>query len=253
MGDTVQDFPTLDSYTKRENIGCDPLLCKRYAAFAIRYSWPLLTVLSFSKIFRNAAFSLPPSCWSLLVSCIKDNAVSLEVFAKVRGVERSSSTMRIAKHLSPDLRLGWLDLQGKTSRNVVSSPCAYVVADRMDLVKQPVFEDFQQVDIRNCIYNPAIFASGKKPTCWPQGKPWPSDPTLREPGVGVCRSCGSVTMCHCDHNTADIVTHPPVELKDFGCRKGRPPRRVRWRHQAPGLQRRSGLLSGYHSVYVWGR
>lgn len=218
--DIAKDFPSLDSRTVRKYASYDTLLCIRYAAFAAHCSWSLLTILSFSETFRRAALSLSPDCWSSLLTCVSDNAVSLELFVSVRGLANSNSVLRIAKHIPLDMRMRWLDMQDKAPKIAPVSPCAYIIADKMDLVMQPMFEGFRQVNVRDNIYNPEIFGQGQMPHNWPEGKTWPSDPTLREPGEGICRSCGNQTMCDCEPHTSPVVTHPLVELKDFGS-KGR--------------------------------
>lgn len=214
--DIASDFPTLNSRTMRKYASFDTLLCRRYAEFVAYSDWVLLIILSYSQTFRYAALSLLPDCWAAFIACIKDNAVSLEVFGRVRGLDIKTSLKRIASNLPSAMRLDLLVLQGKKPEIKSGSPYAYVVAEKMELVEQPMFEGHEQIDIDRNVYKASVFSQGGRPQYWPADKIWPSDPTIRTSGIGICRSCESRTMCDCDPVSCSGVYCPLVELRHFG-------------------------------------
>ena len=214
------DFPTIDSHAMRSCALFDHLLCRRYASFAADENWVLLIILSHSETFRHAALSLLPDAWDAFIACIKDNAVSLEVFAKVRDLDTATSLKYIARSVPSPMKKRWLRNEGKKPNIKANPPYSYIVADKMKKVRKPKYERQTQINISANIYIPSIFAEGGKPQHWPKDRTWPSDPLTRTPGLGVCKACGNDTTCECDPNSCAEVTRPLVELKDFG-HKGR--------------------------------
>ncbi|KAL6722081.1 hypothetical protein ACLMJK_001186 [Lecanora helva] len=238
----TRDYPRLSSRAKRKYALFDALLCRRYAAVVTDNDWALLIVLSYSKTFRRAALSLLPDAWACFAACIKENAVSLEVFAKIRGLDITAQLDCIAWHQSPTAGRHLLDDQSKKPVIKLGSPGSYIVADTMSKVRRPEFEGRFQMDIDHNIYLPESFAQSKKPRDWPTDKIWPSDPTLRAHGEGTCQSCGSKTMCDCDPLSCAVVTHPLVELRDYGS-KGRGIRTLQTINKGDYLAEYVGLIT----------
>jgi len=231
-----RDYSTLHGCTVSESTSSDALLCRRYASFVADDSWLLLIILSHSTIFRHAALTLYPKSWDLFTACLKQNAVSLEVFAKVRGLKTQYSVQRITNNVPSAMQLNMRRIQGRILRTKPGSVHGYVVAESMELVRHPTFEGYTQIDINSNIYKPEYYEA-MKPRHWPKGKAWPSDPTLRIRGEGTCGSCGNEKMCHCDPISCPEVSNPLVEIRDFG-HKGRGIRTLQ-RH------RRGDLLAEY--------
>lgn len=134
------EFPELKSFAHGEHLKSFTLdLCKRYADVVITEYWVFLSILSHSRTFRKAALGLDCKSWNSLVTSILANAVSLEVFAKVRSLDIETPLNRVSSHLTLDVRKNITSKQRQTPSIRPGHFQAYVVSTSMESVDHPRF------------------------------------------------------------------------------------------------------------------
>lgn len=146
--------------------------------------------------------------WDSFVECIKDNAVSLEVFDKVRSLNFRASLARVLNQLPIEAQEVFHRKQ-KTSPLVQPGlPHAYVVAATMEPVYQPRFYGTPQINIDSNIHKAASFALTSNPDRWPEHLDYPGDPTSRLPEEKRCKSCPEMDDLGADSGQrANIAVH----------------------------------------------
>ena len=182
-------------------------MSKRFGLFANTFGWMMLSILAHSATFRHSGFTLDADIWSSLCLKIEENLTSLEVFAKVRGLDWQTALNNFSRHFPSDLKAGL-----KVDIGALNT---YVIMEDEQLVRRPKFGDHIQEDIQSNIYNPDFFAQCQIPCHWPKNKDWSKDPTLRCPGDGECRNCNSTTQCNCNPSAEPT---PLIELKEYGAK-----------------------------------
>ena len=216
MDDIAGSFPELGQFGRVKILSFfNQRFFKRYGKFVSDRNWTLLSILSHSITFRKAASILTNRHWKSFVKCIKENAVSLEVFAKVRKLDIQTSLKRMSKYLPLEIQLQWLSLEDAKADINPDPSRSYIVASQMSEVKQPTYDDRPQLTTRENIYNKDLLLRYDKPASWPASKPWPSDPTERL-AEHVCYSCQSPDSCDCTPLTSPKVINPRVELHSYG-------------------------------------
>lgn len=192
------------------------IICKRYGAFALLDKWALLSVLAYSTTFRKAALTLPPTTWNELVKCTVSNEVSLQVFAKVRGLNLVRALKPLLGYMKPGphaTATAFID-DIRTDPSLLGEH-AYVVAGSIDEVRRPMFEGEYQVHVDENVYSHELYTKEGEPQYWPKGVPWPGNPMQRSPNQSMCVSCLSKSSCNCNMATSEKVLRPLVELHQY--------------------------------------
>ncbi len=211
------DFPGLSNAIRIPPSSFNPFVCGRYAGVLNHYDWSLLLVLANSEAFRNAALTLDPRAWAELIECATHNALSLNTFAKVRGLDITYALKRVLDFVPSDAyeaAVRYLQHAEKTP-TLLQKEHAYIIAQSKGRVYRPKFQGHHQVDIPYNLYDEAIFTKGGPPTSWVHGKPYPSHPFERGPGENPCISCLGEGPCSCDMSTSELVHRPLVELQEY--------------------------------------
>lgn len=187
--------------------------CKRFGGFANEHGWMLLSILAWSGQFRKAGRNFEDRSWTKLCMKIAMNAISLELFAKIRGLNWTTALERQTQYVT-NMASGAKEMQPNF---IDGHPHSYIVPEKFQQLRQPQFEGQSQVPIRQNIYIGILFEYTQvKPSNWPVGKRYPSDPTLRgDRDEGFCALCGK-SNCSCDTQNSLHVTHPLIELRTYG-------------------------------------
>ena len=77
-------YPDMEVIVQKESI---TTVYERYATVFLRHGWLLISVLAFSSTFRHAALTIDGDVWDEIIGCAATNALSLEMFAKVRALD----------------------------------------------------------------------------------------------------------------------------------------------------------------------
>ena len=168
----------------------------------------MLSILANSVAFRFACHSLDNDLWLDFNFVLAENSRSIEMFAKVRGLNwRAALTKR------PHVGAPLTDADIRSTIDVaVDHPHNFTLPQEGN-PRRPQHQGRDQVNIPANIYNPAVFASGPRPRSWPQGVAFPSDPSVRHAADGPCEICRSPTSCACRIETA--ILHPLVEITAY--------------------------------------
>ena len=168
----------------------------------------MLSILANSVAFRSACHSFDDELWSALDRALTENARSVEMFAKVRGLNWRAALMN-TPHIGDSLT----DADIRSTMNVpVDHPHNFTLTGEGD-PQRPRHQGRDQLNVDQNIYNADILRSGPRPSAWPQGCPFPQDPTIRRPIDGPCHICKSRRQCDCRMETAAL--NPFVEIKSY--------------------------------------
>lgn len=173
---------------------------RRLEWFVFRHGWRMLAILAHAKAFRRACKHSTPQVWRVLSDAIRENRLSIEVFALSRDLDWRAP---LQKHQVPGLQ--------KALSTVVELPGDHphhIVRTLDGGLRCPTFDGKLQVHVDGYIFDPRK---------WPPGTP---DPTIRTPEDGPCDVCHSNEMCDCTiHSLAgtlvELVEYP---LKGVGVR-----------------------------------
>ncbi len=183
-------------------------LSKRYAQFAEEVGWMLLSILANSPAFREAARSQDVGAWIALEQMLSANKNSIEVFAKVRGLNWTAALEQPSKFRRH------MDFQEEYQEIVASQPHSYIVPSPGEPLKWPqTQEGDDQINILVNQYNQEDWKPHTRPDNWPTDKEYPSDPTLRQ-GDNACDNCVD-SSCDCEPQTSHKVIRPLVELRVY--------------------------------------
>ncbi len=182
----------------------------RWSLLARKQGWMMLSILANSLAFRTASSELDNRKWAALVNDVNSNARSLEIFAKLRGLD-----WKRALDLSPfnDPPLTEDEVQSRSSVDP-HHPHEWFLSLSGD-PKPCKFQGQRQINITECIYSEVVFGyTGKRPSQWPRQWAWPADPMVFRPGYGYfCQMCGSKKkVCYCHEN---LFVNPLVELIEY--------------------------------------
>lgn len=198
---------------------CTGAAASRLKGFAIDNGVMMTGILAFSQTFRRLIVNMDAESWTLMNRMIKVNAVSLEVFAKTRGIDWKTPLTQLAERLPLSARLAVLPISEGVNIDV-SLPISYIIPDQRFHPQAPPYRNSNQINIGYNIYDKANFENSSRPPFWPKNVPYPSDPTLRRPDSPPCIACHNIgrneVFCACDPKSSSRVTRPLVELKDYG-------------------------------------
>ncbi|KAI9368982.1 hypothetical protein BJX61DRAFT_546028 [Aspergillus egyptiacus] len=153
---------------------------RRLQPFVEEFGWKMLAICMLAEGFRRACRELhDPSLWEKLISKIKENERSIEVFARSRDLEWRGLLMKYA-HLG----IPTLDAALRPMRSMSEQHPHNVFQAIDQKIKRPWFERAPQVHI-----DEPVFDADR----W-EGKP---NPTARRPSHGRCDLCSSPEICNC--------------------------------------------------------
>lgn len=165
----------------------------------------MLSILANSVAFRYAAHHFNHDTWVAFGASIGDNARSIEMFAKVRGLN-----WRTALTMEPHLGRPLTEAEIRSTLNVPTDhPHNFTLPLEGD-PRRPQHQGHDQVNVDANIYNAKLLTSRPRPNSWPQGLPFPHDPTVRRAAAGNCFNCGSARICACRFDTS--IAQPLVEI-----------------------------------------
>lgn len=181
-------------------------LPKRYASFAAEHGWMMLSILANSAAFREAARTFDDLLWISFNFSVRQNKSSIELFAKIRGLNWILALTRSPDYASHNthLREGYPGLEP-------DHPHSYIVPQNSEPIRQPQHKGKFQPNIINNRFRASDFGS------FGRSKNPPRDPTIHN-GLR-CVICGS-TLCHCEPSSCDGVLRPLVELVQSGNKLG---------------------------------
>ncbi|KAL9132500.1 MAG: hypothetical protein Q9175_006325 [Cornicularia normoerica] len=204
----------------------DPIY-ERCSQLVAGHGWKLLSILAHSTAFLDAIFTVDAEGWNAVSTSISENAVSITIFAEGRSLEWWTELICLNSRYSPFLPDGFAENFFIEPRDK-AHPHNWVVADKPEDVRPPVFKGKRQVNIENSIYRASAFINSRRPSCWPADRPYPEDPTeVRYSSIRPCLTCKSRTPCTCSFLTSLDIWHPLVELRDYG-HKGVGVRALQW-------------------------
>lgn len=170
----------------------------------------LLSILSHSEAFRYACQNLEGPIWRALEVLIIENATSLEIFAKVRGLDWTTALNRLP--LANQVPSAGIQERFNVA---VARPHDWVVPDEGGSLTRPNFEGRDQQDVETSLYQGLLFARARRPAAWPQQRLYPSDPLTRRDSSGNCIECNSPVVCECNPEDCTAITRPVVELRRY--------------------------------------
>jgi len=168
----------------------------------------MLSILANSVAFRTACHSFDEDLWFALDTALTQNARSVEMFAKVRGLNWRTALTR-TPHIGDPLTD---DEIGSTMNVPIDHPHNFTLTLEGD-PQRPRHQGRDQLNINQNIYNAGLFESASRPRAWPQGWAFPQDPTIRRPLDGPCHICHAPRECNCRMET-DIL-NPLVEITTY--------------------------------------
>ena len=187
----------------------------RYRDFVASHGWMMLSILANSRAFRNACHAGDTNSWSDLIEAVKENARSMELFAKIRGLDWTTALIN-----HPTLNSQpWLtnNIQSKYDLKP-DRPHHRIVPSGLTVFPMRPFQVHEQSDITDNIYDPALFASKPRPANWPASLNYPEDnPTTSLTYYGACVLCGNshFKACGCHPSTHRAVLRPLTELTQY--------------------------------------
>jgi len=180
----------------------------RYGRFAAEHGWMMLSILANSVTFRSACHFSDDGLWFALNSALAENARSVEMFAKVRGLN-----WRTALTKTPHIGDALTEAEIRSTMNVpIDHPHNFTLTLEGD-PQRPRHQGRDQLNISQNIYNAVTFKSAPRPKAWPRGRAFPQDPTIRLPKDGPCHICKSPVRCNCRMETANF--NPLVEINNY--------------------------------------
>ena len=192
-------------------------MIRRLGQFAEASGWMLFTIVAHSANFRDASLILDDHPWDACLDTVKTNARSLEIFAKVRGLQWD-----IVLNSVPDPQLRLLDCREKYSIRSSTYVHTYVVPQHDDeMLSRPKEGEDAFLPITQNYYSPAAFDGFSRPDNWLAGIPYPSDPSklIKHKGnrKSQCFFCQH-QICHCNTSSNFLVKPPLVELQRYPIR-----------------------------------
>ncbi|KAL9058401.1 MAG: hypothetical protein Q9206_001947 [Seirophora lacunosa] len=178
----------------------------RYATVASAHGWMMLSMLAYSKSFRQACRDFDETPWAQLMQSISQNYVSLELCFKVRGLDWITPLHRLEKCFSSDLVASYINHQAPRAlpATTLEKPHSYVVPNEDGNLLRPSYRGVLHLNISSSTYDAQVFKQ---------------DPSLRSPYSCICYSCGQPS-CDCDTSTSEKVARPLVELIHCSAQKG---------------------------------
>ncbi len=180
----------------------------RYSRFVIDHGIMMLSILATSAAFREAARSLDEATWNLLGKYISNNFISLEYFAKIRGLDWQAAPRRLPQCEQIILA----HLRERYPGITADHPHTYVVPQSGWALRPPQCKNHDQINVLSNQFCAATFGQYPAPLGWPITKRYPSDPMITR---AQCHLCGK-TGCACDPLDCAAVTRPLVEIVHYG-------------------------------------
>lgn len=168
----------------------------------------MLSILASSAAFREAARTFDEDTWHSFEEYIRVNFISLEYFAKIRGLDWLTALRRQTRS-QHDIRT---NLKDRYPEIQPDHPHAFIVPGPKEPLCRPRYKNQDQINIPHNQFSAAEFGQYPPPYGWPPSKPYPSDPTITRARCHICRKTG----CGCDPLDRDEVVKPLVEIVNYG-------------------------------------
>lgn len=173
----------------------------------------MLCILAPSLSFREACRHLNDRDWASLEANINENADSLEIFAKSRGLDWTAALEY--KSIHPNSRLSRIALGERWPYFYFRHPHeVFVPIASHQNIRLPRFQGYVRSNISESTYRPEDFIGPARPRNWPENRAYPSDPTLRNDPDELCHLCRH-PRCNCHPFSSNVVSHPLVELRQY--------------------------------------
>ncbi|KKZ66554.1 hypothetical protein EMCG_07668 [[Emmonsia] crescens] len=178
---------------KQKAVPCD-LQLQRFVDLGKSLGWMLLSICSNSIHFVDAAAAAnnndnDDKLWKALYALIRSNAISIELFAKIRRLDWQ-------RVIPPDLRPtygGQLKVEPQDAH-------PYVVKPDTKVIYHPKYKTQKQRNIPASFYSPPNFQ--------------PPPDLRRHPDDGNCALCNNPKLCNCVLRLAE--ENPPLlELREY--------------------------------------
>ncbi|KAI4288754.1 MAG: hypothetical protein L6R35_001977, partial [Caloplaca aegaea] len=181
-------------------------VCSRYAIVASTHGWMMLSMLAYSKSFRQACRDFEETPWGQLMQSISQNYLSLELCFKVRGLDWITPLRQLEKCFSSDVVASYIYRQAPRAlpTATLEKPHSYVVPSEAGNLQRPNYRGMLQLDISSNKYDAQIFKQ---------------DPSLCSPYADICYSCNRPS-CDCEPSTSENFARPLVELIHCSAQKG---------------------------------
>ncbi|SLM40479.1 SET domain [Lasallia pustulata] len=212
----------------------------RYRDFAASHGWMMLSIVANSRAFRTAGHAIESESWSRLTQAITKNSHSLEMFAKIRGLDWQTA---LINHPSLANR-PWLTKNIQSNYELKpDSPHHRIVPSEPTVLPMRPSQEHDQININDIVFDPNHFTSKPRPAYWPSSLHYPvDDPTTRLISYGACALCNNseYANCGCHPSTHRAVIRPLVELiqipgKGVGVRALQPIREGAILHEYVGV------------------
>ncbi|PGH34146.1 hypothetical protein GX50_03015 [[Emmonsia] crescens] len=177
---------------KQKAVPCD-LQLRRFIDLGKSLGWMLLSICSNSTHFVDAASATnndnDGKLWKALYSLIRSNAISIELFAKIRGLDWQ-------RVIPPELRSTY----GGQLKVEPQDVHPYVIKPDTKVIYSPKYKTQKQQNIPASFYSPPNFQ--------------PPPDLRRHPDDGNCALCNSPKLCNCVLQLAE--ENPPLlELREY--------------------------------------
>jgi hypothetical protein len=193
QGDHPATFALEACLSIQKKTSPNQLIATRCGSFVRESGWMLLSICAQSATFRDATVKRADH-WQALKKIIQENSSSLEMFAKVRGIDWETPLMHTCKPPVGDKIVG-IPI-GQTMNLQPDHPHLYALRDGVPI--RCTYNGQNQININECVYNPKNFPKRHPLT------------RFREP----CIVCGDRKgLCKCDISD---VSKALAELVDLG-------------------------------------
>ncbi|KAJ5948889.1 hypothetical protein N7454_002196 [Penicillium verhagenii] len=156
-------------------------LTTRRTQFIEKFGWQIFAICAQSESFQLAATGFDAPNWLRFDELITQNARSILVFARSRGLEWRGALLSYVQYDMPGLNDALnsdIDLGQEHPHHTVQLPGGYL--------KRPICNGRAQVNMNSSNWNPANFPASN-----------PQDPSLRKPEWKACAICHSRAICQC--------------------------------------------------------
>ncbi|ODM20736.1 hypothetical protein SI65_03789 [Aspergillus cristatus] len=174
---------------------------QRLTELTTRLGWKLLSICAHSAAFRQATIRAGVVTWDVLISQLEANRLSIELFARTRNLEWRGPLLKHARHNLPELQkelAPYIKLYDQHPHHFVRT--------ENKAVRMPVYEEFLQMHIDACMFDPRQWKSYVE-----EGDVY--DPTQREEEDGNCWICRQSLDFPCSCLPPDVGQL--VELVDY--------------------------------------
>ncbi|KAL2822181.1 hypothetical protein BDW59DRAFT_181080 [Aspergillus cavernicola] len=178
-------------------------LLHRLKLFVDELGWKMLLICALAEGFRRACREfIHTVLWRELVSKIKENQWSLEVFARSRVLDWRGQLLKYAS-----LGIPKINTELRPARSMSEQHPHHIVQTMNKKIQRPWHDGSPQIHINEPVMDPQKWDSDSDSDSDTRIRP--TDPTIRKPNDGRCKLCRSPNLCAC---TLDFSAGSLVEL-----------------------------------------